>query len=80
MIRDITITSKGDYQTIRFSREDGSSKVDMAFNYSNGCSFASFDLADMEKAIEILSSRPRMTFNMNGNADTVIGSVKNLTL
>lgn len=55
MIRDITITAKGDYQRITFSREENSNTVDMSFSYPRGCSYASFNLEDMKKALEILA-------------------------
>ena len=57
MIRDITITAKGDYQKLTFSREEDSNTVDMSFHYPRGCAFASFALEDMKKAIEILSAK-----------------------
>ena len=49
MIRDITITAKGDYQRITFSREEDSHTIDMSFSYPRGCSYASFNLEDMKK-------------------------------
>ena len=55
MIRDITITAKGDYQRITFSREEDSHTIDMSFSYPHGCSYASFNLEDMKKALDILS-------------------------
>lgn len=55
MIRDITITAKGDYQRITFSREENSSTIDMSFSYPHGCSYASFNIEDMKKALEILT-------------------------
>ena len=54
MIENVTITAKGDYQKITFSREEDSSTVDMAFHYPRGCSFATFDLEDMKIALDIL--------------------------
>ena len=54
MIRDITITAKGDYQRITFSREEDSHTIDMSFSYPRGCSYASFNLEDMKKALDIL--------------------------
>ena len=55
MIRDITITAKGDYQRITFSREENSNTIDMSFSYQHGCSYASFSLEDMKKALDILA-------------------------
>ena len=55
MIRGITITAKGDYQRITFSRED-SHTIDMSFSYPHGCSYASFNLEDMKKALDILEN------------------------
>ena len=55
MIRDITITAKGDYQRITFSREEDSNTIDMSFSYPHGCSYASFNLEDMKKALDILA-------------------------
>ena len=55
MIEKITITSRGDYQSITFSREEDSNTIDMSFHYPRGCSFASFSLEDMKMALEILS-------------------------
>lgn len=49
MIRDITITAKGDYQRITFSREEDSHTIDMSFSYPRSCSYASFNLEDMKK-------------------------------
>ena len=57
MIKKITITSEGDFNKITFSREKNSSYIDMEFNYHNGCRFASFELEDMIKAIEILKEQ-----------------------
>jgi hypothetical protein len=54
MIKNITITSRGDYQSITFSREEGSNTIDMSFHYPRGCSFASFSKEDMQKALELL--------------------------
>ena len=55
MIRDITITAKGNYQRITFSREEDSNTIEMSFSYPNGCSYASFNLEDMKKALDILT-------------------------
>lgn len=55
MIRDITITAKGDYQRITFSREEDSNTIDMSFSYPHGCSYASFNLEDMKRALDILA-------------------------
>ena len=55
MIKDVTITSKGDFQSITFSREEDSSTVDMSFHYPKGCGYASFSLEDMKTALGILS-------------------------
>ena len=52
MIRDITITAKGDYQRITFSREEDKHTIDMSFSYPRGCSYASFNLEDIKKSIE----------------------------
>ena len=54
MIKNITITSRGDYQSIAFSREEDSNTIDMSFHYPRGCSYASFSLEDMKMALEIL--------------------------
>ena len=51
MIRDITITSKGDYQRITFSREEDSHTIDMSFSYPYGCCYASFNLEDMKNEV-----------------------------
>lgn len=59
MIRDITITSKGDYQRITFSREEDSHTIDMSFSYPYGCCYASFNLEDMKKALEILAKESK---------------------
>ena len=55
MIRDITITAKGDYQRITFSREEDSNTIDMSFSYPHGCSYASFNIEDMKMALDILA-------------------------
>ena len=55
MIKDVTITSNGDFQSITFSREENSNTIDMSFHYPRGCGYASFSLEDMKMALRILA-------------------------
>ena len=60
MIRDITITAKGDYQRITFSREEDSNTIEMSFSYPHGCSYASFSFKDMKWTLMILIFMQRL--------------------